>query len=79
MWLGGRERGTSPCDRGSPQRVLEERFPQLNFAPLGLREEWWGPSDASRGEGDAWWAVRSFSRAPPELLTKAGQQAPELP
>ena len=79
MWLGGRERGTSPCDRGSPQRVLEERFPQLNFAPLGLREEWWGPSDASRGEGDAWWAVSYRPLEPYLLLPKACQQAPELP
>jgi hypothetical protein len=52
------ERGTSACDRGSPQGVLEERFPELNFAPLRdrLREEWWGVTDASRGYGDAWWA-----------------------
>jgi broad specificity phosphatase PhoE len=52
------ERGTSACDRGSPQGVLEERFPELNFAPLRdrVREEWWGVTDASRGYGDAWWA-----------------------
>ena len=65
------ERGTSACDRGSPQEVLENRFPELNFAPLRDRvdEEWWGATDPSRGGGDAWWAEE-------EIRHSAGGSSP---